>query len=265
VNGIGKIAFTGNTTTLTSEDGVDTTATWQVRGPSPATRAEWTKLRFMDPPVPYPEMAALFDSDGDGKGDSLYVKYNRGFKVGEADLDSLPQFVLFTWGSGADSTVAYYFKDGAALADLKDKDKGIPAGNMEYWKPYALDDTLSVFAFKPAFKDSSGASMPDSVFNESTSGVGKFSSYSLYTDQKNRVVVGAFSREVQDSMPAVVIGARYTPDETKGCGEDGSESNACRDKLVVQLSEPVWKDSTGGASDTVIANPFAFKLLSRNK
>ncbi len=53
-----------------------------------AAPSYWKELVFEEPPVPRVEVATLYDRNGDGRGDRLYVKFNKSLK-GDSKLDSL--------------------------------------------------------------------------------------------------------------------------------------------------------------------------------
>lgn len=53
-----------------------------------AAPSYWKELVFEEPPVPRVDVATLYDRNGDGRGDKLYVKFNKSLK-GDSKLDSL--------------------------------------------------------------------------------------------------------------------------------------------------------------------------------
>ncbi len=59
-------------------NGPVTNATLQVKGAASST-ANWTKLIFNEPPVPHVQLATLYDRNGDGRGDSLYITWDKAF------------------------------------------------------------------------------------------------------------------------------------------------------------------------------------------
>jgi len=82
-----------------------------------------------EPPVPYPENARIFDSDGDGIGDSLVIAYNRGFAP-----DSLPNMIEVQWGS--DITLYFGIGRSKQTSDGMVYEKPEDAANLTYWAPY---------------------------------------------------------------------------------------------------------------------------------
>lgn len=59
-------------------NGPVTDATLQVKGAAAST-AIWTKLRFDEPPIPHVQLATLYDRNGDGRGDSLHITWDKAF------------------------------------------------------------------------------------------------------------------------------------------------------------------------------------------
>ena len=59
-------------------NGPVTDATLQVKGAASST-AIWTKLVFDEPPIPHVQLATLFDRNGDGRGDSLHITWDKAF------------------------------------------------------------------------------------------------------------------------------------------------------------------------------------------
>lgn len=53
-----------------------------------ASASHWVNLRFELPPIPQVIAAKIFDRNGDGRGDSLYIKFDRDFNS-QTTLDSL--------------------------------------------------------------------------------------------------------------------------------------------------------------------------------
>ena len=59
-------------------NGPVTNATLQVKGAASST-AIWTKLVFDEPPIPHVQLATLYDRNGDGRGDSLHITWDKAF------------------------------------------------------------------------------------------------------------------------------------------------------------------------------------------
>ena len=71
-----------------------TGATLQAKGAA-ASAAVWTDLNFEEPPIPRISSAIIIDRNGDGRGDSLHIKFNKELG-GKNNLDSLK----FAFGEG---------------------------------------------------------------------------------------------------------------------------------------------------------------------
>lgn len=64
-----------------------TGATLQVKGAA-ASAATWINLNFQEPPIPRVQASKLVDRNGDGRGDSLYIHFDRELET-KSHLDSL--------------------------------------------------------------------------------------------------------------------------------------------------------------------------------
>ena len=71
-----------------------TGATLQAKGTA-ASAAAWSNLIFKEPPIPRITSAKIFDRNGDGRGDSVCIKFNKELG-GKSSLDSLK----FAFGEG---------------------------------------------------------------------------------------------------------------------------------------------------------------------
>ena len=71
-----------------------TGAMLQAKGSASST-ASWINLIFKEPPIPRITSAKIFDRNGDGRGDSVYIKFNKELG-GKSKLDSLK----FAFGEG---------------------------------------------------------------------------------------------------------------------------------------------------------------------
>ena len=71
-----------------------TGATLQAKGAA-SSAATWTDLVFKEPPIPRISSAIFIDRNGDGRGDSLHIKFNKELG-GKNNLDSLK----FAFGEG---------------------------------------------------------------------------------------------------------------------------------------------------------------------
>ena len=80
-NQISKVTLDSATKSATfyvMANGPVTDATLQVKGAASST-AIWTKLVFDEPPIPHVQLATLFDRNGDGRGDSLHITWDKAF------------------------------------------------------------------------------------------------------------------------------------------------------------------------------------------
>ena len=80
-NPISKVALDSNTKSATfyvMANGPVTDALLQVKGAASST-ALWTKLVFDEPPIPHVQLATLYDRNGDGRGDSLFITWDKAF------------------------------------------------------------------------------------------------------------------------------------------------------------------------------------------
>lgn len=68
------------------------TATLLVKGTA-ATASYWKNLTFIEPPIPHVTLAKISDRNGDGRGDSLYVEFDKDF-----DNSNILDSVQFTFG-----------------------------------------------------------------------------------------------------------------------------------------------------------------------
>ena len=85
---------TGKATFYVIANAPVTGATLQAKGAA-ASAAVWTNLKFEEPPIPRISSAIIVDRNGDGRGDSVHIKFNRELG-GKNKLDSLK----FAFGEG---------------------------------------------------------------------------------------------------------------------------------------------------------------------
>jgi hypothetical protein len=195
-----------------------------IRGLSEKTLAKWDSLRFKEPPVPYPLFSGMYDKNGDGKGDSLFIAYNRVLPG-----DSLPDFVEIWWPESA--TDSLYLSKSELAAYWSEGDSVI-----------VIDD-----------RDFSTAIL--------TAGVGRLRNTATYKDpdQGGKEVTTGFNKGIVDRLGPVIAQASYSGKD-KGCGTDAT--SACTDKIILKFSESVEisaADSATFASE--LGNLFSFRLL----
>jgi fibro-slime domain-containing protein len=264
IDGVAHIEIAGKRPVPTVE-GDNDYAKITILGMSESQRAIWDKLRFKDPPVPYPDSSFLYDSDGDGIADSLVIFYSRGFQK-----DSLPNMIEVVWGK--DTTL---FGIGVKNAKGEYPHDGIDkAENLKYWKQFIRSGgkleqrtTGNLDEFKGVvdtivFTHNKGKSKTE-LFNEAghfsekvlTKGEGKLSSWASFTDPKTSQPFHLGSMDdIQERIPAIVISAVYLAGDDKGCGVPG---NPCSDRITIEFSEPVFAMD---ANDIEARNPFAYML-----
>ena len=85
---------TGKATFYVIANAPVTGATLQAKGAA-SSAASWTNLIFQEPPIPRISSAEFYDRNGDGRGDSLHIKFNKELG-GKNKLDSLK----FAFGEG---------------------------------------------------------------------------------------------------------------------------------------------------------------------
>ncbi len=85
---------TGRATFYVIANAPVTGATLQAKGAA-SSAAVWTDLVFQEPPIPRISSAEFYDRNGDGRGDSLHIKFNKELG-GKNTLDSLK----FAFGEG---------------------------------------------------------------------------------------------------------------------------------------------------------------------
>ncbi|MCL2207275.1 MAG: fibro-slime domain-containing protein [Fibromonadales bacterium] len=233
----------------------DSFAHFTIRGPSTKedTYAKWDSLLFSKPDAPFPQVANIYDRNGDGIGDSLYIQYDRKFPA-----DSLPSAIEIIWD----------FKDTLVFTTLSGKQGGEyvgsninPNSNREYWNGERNGFRLSV-------RESGDYGIIEIHGGEFSNGIKTFAgerasivSWATFKDSKKQDAVTHLSmgQSITDKIPAIVTKAIYTPDENNKCG---TYSTRCRDDVRIMISEPV--KLVEGVSDPMAKAPFAYKLRGRD-
>jgi len=287
-NGIAEFTVRGINPNFPTQQGDTTFAFFTIRGPSENTQtfAQWDSLLFEAPAYPSPIAAEIFDTDGDGFGDSLRVAYHRKFPRVNDILDTLPSMLEVHWD--LDSTVVFRFGKGKRKAGsdewTNNYDVNADANTIrqyvqeshDFWHGGGVgdfgtavenDSILIVYgkklstglnaAFSAQIKTSVGPKPEDIEVH----------SWTTFSDPKQAGLRTDHSRSVpiEDKIPAIVIKATYEAGATAGCGSN--YGNACIDRVTVFVSEPVkartTKDTVGFALDTsAVLTPFAYKLRS---
>ena len=83
----------------------------------------WTHINIKVPPVPQIETAYIFDRTGDGRADSIWIKFNKPLG-GQSVLDSLK----FIFGESFDKPYRVAYKDGDIEASLVAEGDGFGTG-----------------------------------------------------------------------------------------------------------------------------------------
>jgi len=219
----------------------DSFAHFTIRGPSlnRDTYAKWDSLLFSMPDAPYPYTANIYDRNGNGIGDSLYIAYSRRFP-----LDSLPSTIQIIWDY-ADTLVF-----GLGHID--------PSANMNYWNGSDKGFNLNL---RDSIIEIYGGEFSKSIKTHAGSVNAQVISWATVRDSKNQnaVVDLSMTSAIQDKIPAIVVRASYFSDETPDCG---TWNVKCRDEVMITLSEPVKsvRDISGDAARA----PFAYKLRNRD-
>jgi fibro-slime domain-containing protein len=260
VNGKATIIFSGKV----KVEGSDY-ARIIIRGPSDSDPASiyWDSLQFKEPPVPYPTDAFLFDSNGDGIGDSLRIVYSRGF-----DKDSLPNMIEVSWG---DTT--FHFGIGQELnGEYVPPDK---VANLDWWKPKLrkssgskdIEDRDSTHHKdgKLGIRDTIVISGVEFSKDIRTRGEGSILSWSTFEEVSAGGTPVKFNlgsnMDIQDRMPAIIVSAKYEPGDERNCG--GSSRTPCSDRVTLTFSEPVV--AIEGVTEQQSKNPFAYMLRNRGR
>jgi len=236
--------------------------------------ATWDSLFFEKPPVPIPEVTEIYDIDGDGIGDSLRIIYNRGFKQ-----DSLPTKILVYWDTVAVEYgigIGVTASDGKTTYRLTDIDKN---KNKEYWvgngflKPHGgisnlegrgADWDLQLDELKDTIylrREPSGAAGSIVKFSDrvlTKSPVAKIINWASFKASGSETHNG-FEGTITDKIPAIITAATYKAGDN--CSGQGTKGSECFDEVVLQFSEPVFKDNVAGAELADKRNPFAYKFV----
>ncbi|MBR3670663.1 MAG: fibro-slime domain-containing protein [Fibrobacter sp.] len=125
-------------------------ATLMVKGAASANTATWTNINLKLPPVPLVDYAIMYDRDGDGRADSLYVKYTKEL-VGKSKIDSL-QFtfgekfpVLTKYILYNDSTLVLTAEGGFGNTVFTGSNDTLYNGLIETWFTFSDNGGKSVF------------------------------------------------------------------------------------------------------------------------
>ncbi|MDR2583626.1 MAG: fibro-slime domain-containing protein [Fibromonadaceae bacterium] len=240
------------------------TATWVVYGLNKtATTAQWTGLRFRDAPVPIPTKSLIFDRNGDGIGDSVYIEFNKSFSASGKGDSLLPALLEVTWENG---NTKYFHAPGPTPEQLKDRayiasqyrDPGFFARNRQYWNQWIKKDSIIEIA------------EPLTRFSKDilTSGRGNVNSWIPFIDQEhciggtcgeNALQYSSNPSALIDKISPIVTKAEYVYAANNKTNCEANNNPGCREILTVYLSEPIFAGPE--ATDmTLVKNPFSYCL-----
>ena len=137
-------------------------ASLYVKGQAAGNTATWKGINFALPPVPQIETAYIYDRNGDGRGDSVWIQFN-GELGGKNSLDS----ARMTFGMLFNETYEPVYKSGENWASIVAKDNfssGIFTGGLEkpytgkiiVWYTYTDNGRTSVFPAEGSLVDKIG-------------------------------------------------------------------------------------------------------------
>ncbi|MFA6835759.1 MAG: fibro-slime domain-containing protein [Fibrobacteraceae bacterium] len=202
VNGKGSLQFRSTKLYPDAANAVTDSAYFTVLGAeNPQISAKWSGLTFIDPPVPTPDSAKIFDTKGksiayngldqsytaseylDGIADSLAVYYHRPFAK-----DSLPDSILVTWDSNKNAA--------PILLNKAQIEAAATCGD-------SLCDSVLTF---------SGVEFSKKV---QTTGSGLVDSWARYT-KNGKETSGHFSCSITDKVSPIILKARIAELSTDG-------------------------------------------------
>ena len=139
-----------------------------VKGQASGNTATWNSINFQLPPVPQIELAQIFDRDGDGRGDSISMKFD-GTLGGKNTLDSVK--FIFNSAKNARFSNAYkaHYRDGSNTAYIVAEGSGfnsavftgdttgkVYTGLVKVWYTYSDNGKRSVFPADGPLQDQIG-------------------------------------------------------------------------------------------------------------
>ena len=201
-----------------------------VKGQASANTATWTGINFALPPVPQIQTAYIYDRNGDGRGDSIWIQFD-GKLGGKNSLDS----AKFTFGTMFNTAYETIYREGSTEASVVAKDGGfgtsIFTGGIE--KPYT----------------------------------GQIRVWYTYIDNGNRSIFPA-EGQLQDRIGPVITEAEvsYMRDGNTQLLLTFSEGILDNDKVSDLFSFHVWKNgimstAVKSASDISVEEPNQWKLI----
>ena len=139
-----------------------------VKGQASGNTATWNSINFALPPVPQIELAQIFDRDGDGRGDSIWIQFD-GSLGGKNTLDSVK--FIFNSAKNARLSAAYkaHYRNGSNTAYIVSEGSGfnsaiftgdstgkVYTGLVKVWYTYIDNGNKSVYPADGALQDQIG-------------------------------------------------------------------------------------------------------------
>lgn len=163
----------------------------------------WTNLNFIEPPIPQVVNAIIFDRNGDGRADSLYVLFDRTLK-GKSTLDS----IQFTFGESFNITQKFRIEGENAIVAV-----------AESVSPSKCSGDACGFGSK---QFTGGATAPY---------LGKLNSWFTYQDNGKSSQFHKENDEINDGVGPIILSA------VKSKSSDGSR------QLTLTFSEAISDES----------------------
>ena len=257
-----------------SIDGVS--ATLHITGPNAAlTQASYTNLQFIEPPIPIPQFADIYDVYGkpvdvmningkdkngndyfrsdleylDGIADSLVIYYHRTFpNLNDPDsLNKIPNKIVVYWDE--DETDSTEFDATEIRRGLTcGSDIGIGAKVNTNLDPEICVNKISLSTHGKVGYTDRGFSK-----GVKTSGVGKITSWATFSKAKGATpVTQDYVAPVYDRVAPIIVAARAIADN----------SSSGRAQLKLTFSESVQKTDVGAQQGE---NVFSFFVNAENK
>jgi fibro-slime domain-containing protein len=264
----------------------DSFAFFRVKGPSNSekTYAKWDSLTFRLPPVPVPILAEIFVTDtayaksGGGIGDSIRIHYNRPF-----DPDSLPNYVEVKWdpeniiGFGLAKPTGGQYSNELASNDpnamcVRENNQCTSkyvidtTKNREYWKNPANGrnivgengrDSIIVIRFYDGFGEDIKTAPNRNGIND---GIVSWATFEDIQPGGTVILTTGSPTPLRDSIPPIVIAARYEAGVQAKCGSGSAKDQVCQDRVIITLSEPI-KAFEPLVEPAAYEIPFAYKLI----
>jgi hypothetical protein len=221
-----------------------------VKGPATANTAAWTNINLKLPPVPLVDYAIMYDRDGDGRADSLYVKYTKEL-MGKSKIDSLQftfgqQFPVRTkYDRAGDSALILVADGGFGNVVFTGTNDTLYKGMIETWFTFSDNGGSSVF---PVTGD-----IIDRVNPIITSAEVEI------TDHNTNLVI-TFSEGIADSSKGYYLDMFYYK-----CWRAGSLKDPISPMSVRAVKPNIWKlPFNGGLNDVVPAVGDSIRLVPGN-